>query len=123
MYIKTFYPISPEFRRGKFGILRANIHQAESSPLQVMILKIPAGAKYPFHLHRRYDEVYVVSEGVLYVENEESILRLEASDCCFIRAGEKHRVYCDAFKGCTFVEIRPGPFDPSDTTLFEQDNE
>ena len=110
------------------GLSRICIHDSLDAPLHVMILALGPEATYPLHYHKTRSEFYWVIDGELEIKlikkNESSTkvyLNTSKNRGFLVNAGIMHAVKNKSKNvPCRFLEIRPGPFDPSDSVMFSE---
>lgn len=107
------------------SLTRVCLHDSLNDPLQVMILSLAPAASYPKHMHKVRPEFYWVIEGRLRIR----IFKEDRSPDCIIldptgqpgylmNPGVFHSVENVSHSDqCKFLEVRPGPFDPSDNVI------
>ncbi len=109
---------------------RICFHESERSGLHVMLISIPPNTVYPTHRHLSVDEWYIVIHGQLLIRAydvmgtpTESYVLTSSSELCtnssassglLMKANIFHDT-CSLSEGAIFVEVRPGPFNKSDT--------
>lgn len=107
------------------GLSRLNIHDSLEASLQVMVLDLGPSSDYPMHHHKTRSEFYWVIEGELEITLMESAefmstvcLNPNENPGFLMKAGVNHAVRNKSdHLCCRFLEIRPGPFDPSDNVM------
>ena len=110
------------------ALSRLCIHDTLDAPLHVMVLVLKPKANYPMHYHKKTAEFYWVLEGELEITlmkedgSANQICLSPSKDPGFLMdAGINHAVQNQSENlSCRFLEIRPGPFDPSDNVVFAE---
>lgn len=97
------------------------LHASHAEPVQRMVVGVLGGSYFRPHRHVGRFELVVVLRGrvdvLLFDETGTVLERFEAGDGCPIRSfelsGEEwHTLVADAGES-VFVEVKPGPFDPT----------
>lgn len=94
-------------------------YAAEASGLSLAEATVPPGAATIQHLHRRSEELYLVTagSGLLRVGEEER--RVEVGDCVAIPPGTPHRLRNDGAVDLVVVCACAPPYSHEDTVLLE----
>lgn len=97
------------------SLVRTNFHQKDEATLHVMRLDLAPGFSYPSHYHLQKAEFYISVFGVVTIKFIGKIIDLAPGMGLIVQPREIHAVLNRTTEYVTFVEIRPGPFDPEDS--------
>jgi mannose-6-phosphate isomerase-like protein (cupin superfamily) len=94
-------------------------YAAEASGLSLAEATVPPGGATIEHLHRRSEELYLVTAGtgLLLVGEEER--RVEVGDCVAIAPGTAHKLFNDGEVDLVVVCACAPPYSHEDTVLLE----
>jgi mannose-6-phosphate isomerase-like protein (cupin superfamily) len=94
-------------------------YAAEASGLSLAEATVPPGGATIEHLHRRSEELYLVTAGagLLRVGDEER--RVEVGDCVAIAPGTAHKLFNDGEVDLVVVCACAPPYSHEDTVLLE----
>jgi mannose-6-phosphate isomerase-like protein (cupin superfamily) len=96
-------------------------YAAEASGLSLAVATVAPGGVTIEHLHRRSEELYLVTvgSGLLRVGDEERAVK--AGDCVAIAPGTPHRLRNDGAVDLVVVCACSPPYSHEDTVLLEDD--
>lgn len=94
-------------------------YAAEASGLSLAEATVPPGGATIEHLHRRSEELYLVTAGTGLLRVGEEERRVEVGDCVAIPPGTAHRLRNDGGADLVVVCACAPPYSHEDTVLLE----
>jgi mannose-6-phosphate isomerase-like protein (cupin superfamily) len=94
-------------------------YPAEASGLSLAEATVPPGGATIEHLHRRSEELYLVTAGTGLLRVGEEERRVEVGDCVAIAPGTAHKLFNDGEVDLVVVCACAPPYSHEDTVLLE----
>ena len=95
-------------------------YAAEASGLSLAEATVPPGRATIRHLHRRSEELYLVTAGAGLLRVGEEDRRVEVGDCVAIPPGTAHKLFNDGDVELVVVCACAPPYSHEDTVLLEE---
>jgi mannose-6-phosphate isomerase-like protein (cupin superfamily) len=95
-------------------------YAAEASGLSLAEATVPPGGATIEHLHRRSEELYLVTAGAGRLRVGEEERRVEVGDCVAIPPGTAHKLFNDGDVDLVVVCACAPPYSHEDTVLLEE---
>ena len=94
-------------------------YAAEASGLSLAEATVPPGGATIEHLHRRSEELYLVTAGAGLLRVGEEERRVEVGDCVAIPPGTAHKLFNDGYSDLVVVCACAPPYSHEDTVLLD----